>query len=136
LGDVVVIDVQQDENVLAGYRGSHRREIVNAQKAGLKVVVDKSCSELKDFIEIYLHSMSYLGANDYYRFDERYFQALVSARDFDVYLIFAELNGEKIAASMFIVTAGIMQYFLSGTYFEYRKFTPSKAIIAGAHELA
>lgn len=136
MGDVVVIDVKPDEPHLSTYRGSHRREIVNAQKKGLMLEVDWDCAELKDFVGIYQSAMRDLNAREYYLFDESYFQKVVAAEDFKVFIIFAIFEGVKVAASMFIVTNNVMQYYLSGSDYTYRNLSASKAIIAKAHELA
>jgi len=136
LGDVVVIDVKPDEPPLPTYRGSHRREIVNAQKKGLMLEVDWDCAELKDFVGIYQGAMRDLQAREYYLFNEAYFQKIAAADDFKVFIIFATFEGVKVAASMFIITNDVMQYYLSGSDYAYRNLSASKAIIAKAHELA
>jgi hypothetical protein len=136
LGDVVVIDVKPDEPHLPTYRGNHRREIVNAQKKGLMLEVDWDCAELKEFVGIYQGAMRDLNAREYYLFNEAYFQKIVVAEDFKVFIIFATFEGVKVAASMFIITNDVMQYYLSGSDYAYRNLSASKAIIAKAHELA
>lgn len=136
LGDVVVIDVKSVEPHLTSYRGSHRREIVNAHKKGLVVEVDWDCADLDDFIGIYQSAMRDLNAREYYLFSKSYFQKIVAADDFKVFIISASFEGVKVAASMFIVTNDVMQYYLSGSDYAYRNLSASKAIIAKAHELA
>jgi lipid II:glycine glycyltransferase (peptidoglycan interpeptide bridge formation enzyme) len=77
-----------------------------------------------------------LNALSYYHFTDDYFHSLIKSDDFKIIAIFAELDGKKIAGSIFIITGGIMQYYLSGTVADYRKLAPSKAIIACAHKFA
>lgn len=136
LSDVVVIDVQPVADVLSLYRGSHRREIVNSHKSGVVIYIDEKCKHINEFGDIYRRSMVDLNAVNYYHFSDEYFSSLIKSDDFKVIIIFAELDGKKIAGSIFIITGGIMQYYLSGTVAEYRKLAPSKAIIACAHKLA
>lgn len=136
LSDVVVIDVHPVDDVLSQYRGSHRREIVNARKSGVSVVVDSGPAALADFSRIYRQSMTDLNAKSYYYFSDTYFERILSATDFKTLILFAELDGRRIATSLFIVTGSVMQYYLSGTDTAFRKLAPSKAIIAKAHELA
>lgn len=136
LGDVVLIDVQAPLSGLAGYRGSHRREISNAKRRGVQAVVDYDCSKLPEFSKIYLDAMRDLKASNYYHFDLKYFEYLKQSNDFKPVLIYAELDGVMIAASLFILTNTVMQYFLSGTMAAYRKLAPSKLVIAKAHELS
>ncbi len=136
LSDVVVIDVHPVDDVLSQYRGSHRREIANARKAGVTVLVDSGPAALADFSRIYRQSMTDLNAKSYYYFSDTYFKRIVTAMDYKTLILFAELDGRRIATSLFIVTGSIMQYYLSGTDASFRKLAPSKAIIAKAHELA
>lgn len=135
LGDVIVIDAQR-QSPLASYRSGHRYEIRKALANRLQIHVDQQCDGMGDFIEIYQQSMRDLDASDYYLFGPDYFNALKDATDFKAFLIFAELDGRKVAASMFLVTGRLMQYYLSGTVDAYKKLSPSKAIIAKAHEIA
>jgi hypothetical protein len=136
LSDVVVIDVRPVADVLSLYRGSHRREIVNSQKSDVRIFIDENCEHIKDFSSIYRDSMLDLNALSYYHFTDDYFHSLIKSDDFKIIAIFAELDGKKIAGSIFIITGGIMQYYLSGTVADYRKLAPSKAIIACAHKFA
>lgn len=89
-----------------------------------------------EFIRIYVNAMRDLGARDYYFFSESYFEQLVAVNDFKPFIIFASFEGKVIAASMFVVTNKIMQYYLSGSCREFRGLSASKSIIATAHELA
>ncbi|MGB3792179.1 MAG: peptidoglycan bridge formation glycyltransferase FemA/FemB family protein [Sphingopyxis granuli] len=136
LGDVVVIDVGTDPNVVNSYRGSHRREIVNARAKGVAVSVESGASAVADFHAIYTQAMSKLDAEDYYFFDQDYLGRIAESSDFKALFLFATYEGKKIAASMFIVTGTIMQYYLSGTISEFRHLVPSKVIIAEAHARA
>ena len=137
LGDVVVIDASPNQkNFLEAYRSAHRYEIRKAERMGVSVVVDESCAELSDFVEIYQQAMRDLQAADYYIFDKNYFKQMVNAKDFKTIIIFAVYEGKKVAASMFVVRGNIMQYYLSGSVAEFKKLAASKLIIAKAHELA
>jgi hypothetical protein len=136
LGDIVVIDVGTNQNVLSGYRGGHRREIVNARANGVAVSVESGASAIADFHAIYHQAMRNLGADDYYFFDQAYLQSMAESNDFEVICLFAIYDEKKIAASMFTITGSIMQYYLSGTISEFRHLAPSKVIIAEAHSLA
>ncbi len=136
LGDVVAIEVSPTADVLTGYRASHRREIINARRAGLSVTISSGSDALGEFSRIYRQSMAVLKASEYYYFSDSYFDRLLNAEAFQAHILFAELAGRNVAASIFVVTGTTMQYYLSGTDANFRKLSPSKAIIAKAHELA
>lgn len=136
LSDVVVIDTIKTDDVLKGYRGSHRREIVKLSALGASITPDFDLDHLDDFVDIYRQSMTDLQASEYYYFSDSYFESIKKSKDFKTILIFAKLDGKNIASSMFIITGKVMQYYLSGTVAEFRKIAPSKAIIAHAHKIA
>ncbi|WP_145985954.1 GNAT family N-acetyltransferase [Sphingopyxis sp. EG6] len=136
LGDIVVIDVGTDPDVTNGYRGSHRREIAKAHAKGVAVLVEAGPSAVGDFHAIYIQAMNKLDADNFYFFDLDYLKRLAESDDFRTFFLFATYEGRKIAASMFMVTGKIMQYYLSGSIFEFRQLAASKAIIAKAHALA
>lgn len=136
LGDVVVIEVGEDPDVMKTYRGSHRREIVNAAKKGVKVRQEVGPAATEAFHAIYHEAMRDLAADQYYFFNLDYLKAMADAVDFQTLLLFAELKGRKIAASMFVITGAVMQYYLSGSLSEFRRYAPAKAIIAEAHRIA
>lgn len=136
LGDVVAIEVQKDQEVLAGYRASHRREIRGALSKGVRVSVQEGEGAAEDFYSIYHQTMVGLNASKFYFFDLGYIKSMLCATDFSTKIIFAEYEGKKIAASMFVIIGDIMQYYLSGSVWDYRHLSPSKVIIAEAHRLA
>lgn len=136
LSDVVVVDVGRSNDFMSNYRGSHRREIVKAKAEGVSVLIEYGLEAMLDFCKIYHQSMLDLGATEYYYFNSTYFEHLAKSQEFKTCILFAVLNGQKIAASLFMITGNIMQYYLSGTVKEFRKLAPSKVIIARAHELA
>ena len=136
MSDVVVIDVNLTDEILSNYRDSHRREIVNARKFGVSVNADLDCHDLESFLRIYRNSMKDLNAVDYYYFTDNYFKEFTSSSEFKPFILFAELGGVKIAAAMFVITGKIMQYYLSGTDASFKKLSPSKMLIAYAHQLA
>lgn len=136
LGKVVVVDVVNGSDVLTGYRASHRREILNSRRTGISVVMDLRCERLDEFVGIYTDSMRELGASNYYFFDRSHLGRVVSSTEMKTFILFAQSRDAVMAASMFIITGEIMQYYLSGTVRNYRRHAPSKAIIASAHEMA
>lgn len=137
LGDVVIIDITQaSDDVLINYRKSHRYDIRKSRKSGVNVVIDESCSDLDAFVAIYHQTMRDMGASEFYLFDREYFDNLVDAEDFKVFLSFAIYDGRKIGAGMSIVTKDIMQSYLGGSVPEYRKLSSDKLITAREHEFA
>lgn len=140
VGDIVVIDVEKHadfaDNPEATYRKTHRYDINKARRKGVKVSMNTEGRGLDKFVEVYRQSMEEIGVDDYYLFDKSYFQRLKKANDFQILLIFAELDGVCISAGMNLITGGIMQSYLGGTLEEYRKLSPSKLTTAAEHQFA
>lgn len=136
LGDVVVVNVKSSAGDVQRYRASHRREIAKAENLGLKIHFDFGCESIKNFYEIYTKKMLDLGASNYYFFDLKYFEKLKEVNDFKVIIIYAKLDQEIIASSLFLITNNVMQYYLSGALNDFKKYFPSKLIIHYAHKLA
>lgn len=136
LGKVVVIDMADDPQVMQTYRGSHRREIVNAAKKGVVIVQETGEAAVTSFHAIYHEAMKALDADQCYFFSRDYLEAMRKAEDFRTLFFFASLDGTLIAASTFVVTGDVMQYYLSGSLSEFRRYAASKAIIAAAHRVA
>lgn len=136
LGHVVVMPVDGGLDTMRGYRGSHRREIVNAARNGVEVHQQSGPAAIADFHRIYSEAMSDLDASQYYFFDQEYISSLCRSTDFRSIMLFASVDGLTIAGSIFTLTGEVMQYYLSGGLRSHRKLAPSKAIIAEAHRQA
>lgn len=136
LSDVVVIAVGNDDDVMTAYRGSHRREVTKALKAGLVIETGDSPRDVDQFHALYVPAMKDLGARNFYLFEKSYITSMVEAGDFETIFLTAWFEGTPISSAMFIVTGQTMQYYLSGTDNAYRKLSPAKAIIAEAHRIA
>ncbi len=137
LGDIVIIDVKQGvDDVLMEYRQSLRYDIRKSRKSGVDVVIDEPCLGLDEFVSIYQQTMRNMGASDFYLFDHEYFRNMVEAEDFKAFLSFAIYDGKKIGAGMSIITNDIMQSYLGGSLFEYRRLSADKLITAREHGIA
>lgn len=134
--DIVVVDTRGSNKPFSGYRGGHRREIEKAIRLGVKVNIISDSDCLQRFKRIYWETMSYVGADDYYLFDDQYLNSILCAEDFKSFVVFANYEGVDIGASIFIVVGDVMHYYLSGTLKDYRRLSPAKVIIAKVHEFA
>lgn len=70
-----------------------------------------------------------LGAAPHYFFDHDYFAQLAGLRGSYVHLFTCWLNGEVIAAGLFLACQGIIQYHLGATRAEFVKLAPMKLIL-------
>lgn len=136
LSKVVVIDLSlPPDKQWNGYRGNLKRDIRKATESGL-TCMRAGLEAVPDFLRLYRGTMAKVGASTHYYFDERYVAALMRARDFDCRLYVCMLDGQIIAAALFIFCNKIVQYHLSGSDTTYSALGGSKLLIDVVRRLA
>lgn len=129
-GETVWIDLTLSEAEMSSQvRSGHRYEIRRLGKLGYDFAVD-DWSKYPEFIRLYRETMMRRSAAAYYLFNEGYFAEL--RRSLAGRLHFFSClapDGAVAAASLFVVTAGLMQYHLSGSDPAHSRYAPSKGII-------
>lgn len=115
-GSVVWIDLALSTKELQRGMRSRFRSYLNATlRSGATVRFDLEWRHLEDFTRLYYLSMDRVGAADWYYFDRSYFQSLRSILGDDLKLCVIEKDEEVVAAGLFAVSGGIVQYLFSGT---------------------
>jgi hypothetical protein len=115
-GDSVWIDLTlTPEELQKQVRSRFRSYINGAQRAGLTARFDDEWSSLDDFVRLYHQTMRKVGAADWYFFQRPYFEGLRRLLGSDIKLCLVEFEGRIIAAGLYAVSGGIVQYLLSGT---------------------
>lgn len=136
IGNIVSIDVWEQNRTIESYRSNHRRDIRKAIQAGVTVTMRESDADLEEFIKIYHATMHSLNARNYYFFDRNYFDGLLGATDFRAKLIFAKYQDINIGGVILIITNDIMHYYLGGIDRDYMHFSPLKLMLERGHRLA
>ncbi len=130
LSDTVVIDLSvPEEEQVARYRKGHRYEIRRARREGMMVYHDAEWKNYMTFVNLYTQTMKRVHASPYYFFDRAYFDKLRIALGDRLRLYVATMGGNICAASLFVSTRKIIQYHLSASAADCRKWAPSKVII-------
>ena len=112
------------------YSSGHKYDLKKSKKnENISIVDDADFIFFDDFIEIYLETMRYLQASDFYYFDKEYFYKMKKLLAEELKLVIVKLNEQVIGASLFMLHNNIIQYHLSGTTVEGRKYQPSKLIL-------
>lgn len=116
--------------IYSKYSSGHKYDLKKSKKnENICIVDDIGFLYFDDFIEIYLETMRYLDASDFYFFDKEYFYTMKKLLAEKLKLVVVKLNDQIIGASLFMLENGIIQYHLSGTIIEGRKYQPSKLIL-------
>lgn len=129
-GITLSVNLSRDYKELSDhYLSGHRYDLKKAEKLGIVVIDDVDFIYYDEFIDIYLETMKYLSASDFYFFDKNYFYLLKEQLKNSLKLLVVKYNDKVIGASLFMLYGGIIQYHLSGTTLEGRKYQPSKIIL-------
>nr|WP_257227809.1 GNAT family N-acetyltransferase [Acinetobacter sp. YH12075] len=112
------------------YSSGHKYDLKKSKKNGnISIVDDVDFIFFDNFIEIYLETMRYLQATDFYFFDREYFYRMKGLLADKLKLVVVKCNEQVIGASLFMLDNGIIQYHLSGTTIDGKKYQPSKLIL-------
>lgn len=130
LSSTIAIDLKKNCNEqLAEMSKGHRHDIRKAYREGVKAEEDFSFNHLDDFVEAYNETMCRVGAHDYYFFPKEYYINLKEELGGSLKLYVARFAGRIISASLFLVTEKIIQYHLSGTFYDCLPFQGAKIIL-------
>ena len=112
------------------YSSGHKYDLKKSKKnENISIVDDADFIFFDNFIEIYLETMRYLQATDFYFFDREYFYRMKGLLADKLKLVVVKFNEQVIGASLFMLDNGIIQYHLSGTTIDGKKYQPSKLIL-------
>lgn len=128
-GTTVSIDLTHPEDVqVARYRQNHRRDLRRLRALGANCVVERP-ADLDDFLGIYHETMSRVGAAPRYFFDQAYFNAMHALLADHIWLARCTLEGQLIAAGLFLSHGRIVQYHLGATRDAFLSLGPMKIVV-------
>jgi hypothetical protein len=129
----VVIDLRVPD-LRAAYAARCRTSLRKAQNS--QVTVEAAPRELISgrFGAFYRDGMQAIGATSFYLFNDDYFGAFEKWGKAE--LIVCEREGEWLSAGLFLTDGEIMEYHLSATSAEGRKYGATNALLDGAAQLA
>ena len=128
-GPTYVIPLERPlEDIMAGMRQGHRRNMRKAARDGLAAEHDPNWSHLDDFHRIYAQTMDRLGARPAYRFDHKYFEGLRDEVEEHASLWILLMDGEVAGAHVVTECNGSVQYLLGATNPDFHRRVPQVAI--------
>ena len=129
LGETFVIDIRQHLAGTFKYSKQLQYDLRRATREGISCEFVNPGEYIDQFINIYTLTMSAVGASDQYYYDSDYYQKLLDAKDFKLYICVARHHHEIISSSMFLACGKRVHYHLSGTHPEHYRFSPNKVIL-------
>jgi len=131
---VALLDLAPGD-LLARYSGRARTAVRKALQHGLQLRAESSQQGRSDFAAFYRAAMTQLGADAFYRFDDRYFAALFAL---PATRVFSVLGGDGATLSMgvFLFGAQVAEYHLSATTDAGRRANATNLLLHGAASAA
>ena len=127
LRETIYIDTSDKDLIFKNMDSKNRNMVRKAQKNG--VVICESCiDDISAFDKMYKDTMEKHNADEYYLFQDDYFRYLSQLND-NVALFYAVLDNKYIAGSIIFYNERYAHYHLSGSNYEYRKYSPSNLLL-------
>ena len=131
--ETVWIDLQQ-EDLFSSYSNRVRTAIRKAQKNELLVEWVNTEHSYRIFNDLYTRAMDCLQADHFYYFPWSYFQNLREGQQ--SYLAICRKHEEVLAAALFLKEAHIMEYHLSASNLNGKKYSASNLLLNQAAIMA
>ncbi len=114
-GACVYVDLAlPEEELQRQVRGRFRSYIRAMGREGVTAGFDDEFENFDTFIDFYYRTMDAVGAASMYYFKPSYFSGLREVLGRDLKLCIVEYEGRAVAAGLFAVSGGVVQYLLSG----------------------
>ena len=128
-GQTVYMDLSVScEDIWAQIRRNHKRDIKKLVKEGFQVGIDDG-GRFHEFSDIYAMTMERVGAQEFFRFSDDYFNDLRLALGERLKMCTVlSPSGELASAVLCVVTNGIMQCYLGATSDAHLGQAPSKLV--------
>ena len=130
LRDTIFIDTSAIDLIMKNMDSKNRNMVRKAQKSNVEIV-KASISEFQDFLSMYNETMERNGAGDYYIFKRDYFEFLSRMED-NVFIFYAMREGRPISGSIMFYNDKYLHYHLSGSFAQYRRYSPGNLLLYDA----
>ena len=132
LGQVVHMDLSSPEAVWDNLTAKNRNVIRKAVKNGVRIYNGRFPEIYRTFRAIYDRTMDRDNAKAYYYFQEPFYTSLLEDLPHNAQVFWAEKDGQIIAASIFLMANGRMNYHLSGSLREFSSLAPTNLLLCEA----
>lgn len=126
------------EEIRAGMRQNHRRNMRKAERDGHVARQDHEWAHLDDFHRIYTRTMERVGASGAYLYTREHVERLRDDPGTGASLWVLRMDGELAGAHLVTACNGTVQYFLGATHPDFHRRVPQVAIfhavLTWAHE--
>lgn len=115
-GPAVIVSLEPAADLLlASYDQDARRNVRQAERAGVTVEIDRDCARLEQFLSIYYSTMDRRGASSIYYFTRQFFEDLTAYLSGQVTLFHAWHEGKVVSSQLLVISETYLYSFLNGT---------------------
>lgn len=116
IGGFVVVDMRPEMDVIENaFRQSVRKDLRKAERNGITCFCESNCDHLKEFLDIYYHSMGRNSAAEFYYFSEEYFAALGKEIPGQFHFFYAVAGNDIVSCELVLHHGKYCHSFLGGT---------------------
>lgn len=108
-------DLAAHRDLVAGLSKAHKRKYKKAIREGVEARVTVNPRDLTTFRDLYVQTMTRLGARDFYFFPDEYWESLQKNLGQRLVLVEAVHQGESVAAILIMVGRDYIHYHLAAT---------------------
>ena len=135
LGDTVAIDLTSRSGIWDNMSSKNRNVIRKAKKNNVEIYSGRSPELYEKFRVIYNATMDKDDAEEYYYFEKPFYESICEDLPENAVVMYAVLPGEDenpdevIAASIFLISNGYMNYHLSGSVRKYSSLAATNLLL-------
>ncbi len=127
LRETIFMDTTSPAIIMEKMDSKNRNMVRKAAKNGV-IILRESIDNYADFIPMYVETMAKNGADEYYTFNKDYFESLKLLKD-NACIFYAIVDEMPVSGAIMYYNENYMHYHLSGTYSEYRKYSPGNLLL-------
>ncbi len=129
LGEVVHMDLSSPEVIWSNISSKNRNHINKAIKSGVKIYNGRFPEIFHTFKIIYDGTMERDTATDYYFFEPKFYESILTDLPQNAQVFWAEKDDQIIAASIILAQNGRLNYHLSGSRKETNIYAPTNLLL-------
>jgi hypothetical protein len=130
---VIVSLTQEPDSILRSYERSVRKNVRQAERAGVTLEPDPDCRRLEDFLSVYYCTMYRRGARPNFYFPKSFFETLIAELPNQVLLFHALHNQRVLSSELLLISENHLYPLLGGTLEEGRPLHANPLLRHGVH---
>jgi len=130
IGDTIYVDLRKTmDEIFREYQHNNRKNIKKAEREGIEVVFEfKEIAKLKEYFELYNHTMERNDADEFYKFTYEFFERISKKMKNNVFFAHAIKDGRIISTELVTYDKKIGYSFLGGTLEEFYPSRPNNLL--------